>query len=377
MVESISRNQGNVVLAASLKRIASPQGFAQFGRNEQVVIPGFSSNTATLLFEPIVNVVDQQNELLKQRMLSRLEDPPERVDARTVAARFRNREAIENPALRRTPQDVLDDLKARFGISSEGPRTPYASISARPTLVEQFGSQTSGYGVELGLSPLVDTRVAIGGGETLAVSDLAVGTSPLTPEKVLVRLDSSGRNTEGNLLSAEGSLVLNGTTLASGVVHELTAAEYDQLQYVAGTASAMDYLSVVGVDQTNQLRGELVTTAITTNSLGVETFIRDGLDRFEFIAMTEASVPIPRVSIDFEGTFANGDAIADINAGAFEVTINQFGNLSNVGTNLLQQSTGNTLDVSFGSSPPVDGVVVTVKALDPTVDISNIRVTLS
>lgn len=377
MVESVSRNQNNVVLAASLSRLQNPGGFSQIGKNEQVTIPGFSTSTADFLFQPIANVIDQQNVLLEQRIFDRLKEEPERVDARSVQNRLKFRDRPENEFLKRSPQKVLADLRARFGISTEGPRTPFASVSNRPKLNETFASETSGLTVDAKLTQLLSSRIAVAGDATLNISDAIISDSATTPDTVLVRLSGSVRTGDDQeLVDPTGRLFLNGTELAGGEVHELTLAEFESLQYVADEFENLDYLSVVGVDSGSGTRGELVTTAISTSSTGVERFIRDGLERYEFIANTEANVPIPRVSIDFEGTFVNGDALADINAGLLQITVNQVGNSDNEGTNLLQQSSGNSLDVSFGSSPPVDGVVVNVKAIDPAIEITGIKVTL-
>lgn len=378
MVDSIARNQGNVVMAASLGRVLNPQGFQNLGSNEMKKVAGFSTNTATLLFQPLTNVVDAQNALLEQRIFSRFDNETERVDARTVSSQFRTRELNENPALRRSPQDVLEDLRARFGVSSEGPRTRFAPASDRPTLNEVFSGSATGFSPDVALTQVLNSRVAVSGGSTLTGADLSLGTSPSVPDKVLVRLDGSVRTGEDETLgSSDGSLSLNGTALNSGQVYELSLAEFQALEYTAGSATSMDYLSVLGVNSATNERGEIVTTSIAINGTGVERFIRDDLERYEFIAETEANVTIPRVSVDFTGTFVNGDALSDIDAGLIEVTVNQFGDLDNIGTNLLLQSTGNKLDVTFGSSPPVDGVVVSVKALDPAVDVSDIRVTFS
>lgn len=377
MVESVSRNQNNVVLAASLNRLQNPTGFSQIGRNEQTVIPGFSSSTADFLFQPIANVIDQQNILLEQRIFDRLKEEPARVDARSVQNRLRFRDRPENEFLRRSPEKVLRDLQARFGISSDGPRTPFASVSNRPKLNETFSTETAGLTLDNKLTQLLSSRVAIAGDATLNISDLVISDSATAPDKVLVRLSGSVRRGDDNdLVDPTGRLFLNGSELAGGQVHELTLAEFESLQYEADEFENLDYLSVVGVDSGSGTRGELVTTAITTSSTGVERFIRDGLERYEFIANTEANVAIPRVSVELGGTFINGDALSDINAGLIQITVNQVGNTDNTGTNLLQQSSGNSLDVSFGSSPPVDGVVVNVKLLDPAIEITDIRVTL-
>lgn len=377
MVESVSRNQNNVVLAASLSRLQNPGGFSQIGRTDQKVIPGFSTATADFLFQPIANVIDQQNVLLEQRIFDRLKEEPERVDARSVQNRLRFRDRPENEFLRRSPEKVLRDLQARFGISSEGPRTPFEGVSNRPKLQELFATETAGLTLDNQLTQLLNNRVAIAGDATLNVSDLIISDSATAPDKVLVRLSGSVRQGEDETLPVPtGRLFLNGTELAGGQVHELSLADFESLQYVADEFENLDYLSVVGVNSGSGTRGDLVTTAITTSSTGVERFIRDGLERYEFIANTEANVPIPRVSVDFGGTFVNGDALADINAGLIQITVNQVGNTDNKGTNLLQQSSGNSLDVSFGSSPPVDGVVVNVKLLDPAIEITDIKVTL-
>lgn len=377
MVESVSRNQNNIVLAASLNRLQNPTGFSQIGRNEQTVIPGFSSSTADFLFQPIANVIDQQNVLLEQRIFDRLKEEPKRVDARSVQNRLRFRDRPENEFLRRSPEKVLRDLQARYGISSDGPRTPFASVSNRPKLNETFSTETAGLTLDNKLTQLLSSRVAIAGDATLNISDLVISDSATAPDKVLVRLSGSVRRGEDNdLVDPTGRLFLNGSELAGGQVHELTLAEFESLQYEADEFENLDYLSVVGVDSGSGTRGELVTTAITTSSTGVERFIRDGLERYEFIANTEANVSIPRVSVELGGIFINGDALSDINAGLIQITVNQVGNTDNTGTNLLQQSSGNNLDVSFGSSPPVDGVVVNVKLLDPAIEITDIKVTL-
>lgn len=376
MVESVSRNQNNVVLAASLSRLQNPGGFSQIGRNEQRVIPGFSTATADFLFQPIANVIDQQNVLLEQRIFDRLKEEPERVDARSVQNRLRFRDRPENEFLRRSPDKVLRDLQARFGISSSGPRTPFASIGNRPKLTELFATETAGVALDNKLTQLLNSRVSIAGDTTLNISDVIISDSATAPDKVLVRLSGSLRQGEDETLSVPtGRLFLGGVELAGGETHELTLAEFESLQYQADEFENLDYLSVVGLDTNSGTRGELVTTAITTSGSGVERFIRDGLERYEYIANTEANVSIPRVSVDFSGTFINGDALSDINAGLIQVTVNQVGNTENGGTNLLQQSTGNSLDVSFGSSPPVDGVVVNVKLLDPAIEITDIKVT--
>ncbi|MDJ0686229.1 MAG: hypothetical protein QNJ84_16200 [Alphaproteobacteria bacterium] len=383
MVESVSRNQGGIVLAASLGRIARPEGFFQLGSNEQKTLPGFSTATADLLFQPIVNVVDAENALLEQRIFDRLQDDQPRVDARSVQNRLRNRDLIENEYLRRSPDQVLEDLRLRYGISADGPRTDFASVFDRPDLADLFPDGTAGLTLDPGLTQLNTNRVIVGPDETYDLSNLQISPSAITPDAVLVRLDNSAGASvdsdtgETTLGPPVGKLLLNGVELAGNQEYQLTLAEYEQLEYQSDEFNGLDYFSVVGLDTANGLRGGLVTSAITTNNIGVERFTRDGLERFEFIGLTEAEVTIPRLTVSFEGTFVNGDALADINAGVFEVTVNQFGNLDNVGTNLLQQSTGNELDVTFGSSSPVDGVVVNVKVFDDAVDITRINIELT
>lgn len=382
MVSTV-RNQGAAVLAASLANITKPTGFAQFGRNEQKTIPGFSLATADLLFQPMTNIIDAENALLEQRMFQRFDSEPERVDARTIQNRMRNRDRIENPALRQTPEQVLEDLKIRFGISVDGPRTPFASVYDRANITELFSAELSGYTSDPSLTLINNTRIAVGAGELVDASSLEIAATAGSPDAVLVRLDSSVEqvvNAETGETApgiAEGKLFLDGTQLAGNTVHQLTLDQYSRLQYESANVQNLDYLSVVGIDTATNTRGELATTAITSYQNSVERYIRDGLERFEFIAMTEANAPIPRVNVSFEGTFVNGDIVSDINAGVINVRVNQFGNMDKVGTNLIQQSSGNSLDVTFGSSPPVDGVVVTVKALDDAVDVSKIKVTFS
>ncbi len=376
MVESIARNQNNVVVAASLNRVLNPQGFTRVGQLGQTVIPGISLATADFLFQPLSNVVDQQNVLLETRIAQNFANRRERVDAQTVQSRLRNRETVENPFLANRVERNLRALEARFGITTSEPQTPFASAFERPQLRETFASETAGLTVDGSLTQILENRVSVAANSTLNFSNIIVGNSPAVPETVLVRLDNSQRiGDENTLTPAQGRLVLNGNTLASGVAHELSLADFQNLQYAADEFENLDYLSVVGVNRTAGTRSDVVVTAIGTSSTGAERFIRDGVERYEYIANTEANAAIPRATIDFTGTFVNGDALADINAGILTVSVTQAGDTSNEGTNLIQQSSGNTLDVSFGSRTATDGIVVNVRALDSTIEITDIRVT--
>ena len=376
MVESIARNQNNVVLAASLNRLQNPVGFTRVGQTTQTIIPGFNLQNSEFLFQPLANVIDQQNVLLETRIASNFDNRRERVDARTVQNRLRNRDIPENPFLANRAERELAALRARFGISSSEPLTPFVSSFDRPELSETFSAETTGLTVDGSLTQILENRIAVAANSSLDFNNIIAGSSPTVPQTVLVRLDNGIRSGEDNTLGpAGGRLLLNGNELAGGVAHELSLADFQSLQYAAGEFDNLDYLSVVGLDRTSGTRSDIVTTALSTSSTGVERFIRDGVERYEFIANTEANAPIPRATIDFTGTFVNGSALADINAGILTVSVNQFGDLNNVGTNLTEQSAGNTLDVSFGSRSALDGVVVNIRALDDTIDISDIRVT--
>ena len=377
MVESIARNQNNVVVAASLNRVLNPQGFTRIGQQGQTVIPGISLATADFLFQPLSNVIDQQNVLLETRIAQNFANQRERVDAQTVQSRLRNRDIPENPFLANRAERELRALEARFGIStSSSPQTPFASAFDRPQLSEVFASETSGLTVDGSLTQILENRVSIAANSTLNLSNVIVGNSPAVPETVLVRLDNSTRVGDDNTLTpSQGRLFLGGNELAAGVSHELSLADFQSLQYVADEFENLDYLSVVGLNRTAGTRSDVVVTAIGTSSTGAERFIRDGVERYEYIANTEANAPIPRATIEFTGTFVNGDALADINAGILTVTVNQVGDTGNEATNLTAQSSGNTLDVSFGSSTAQDGIVVNIRALDNAIDITDIRVT--
>lgn len=377
MVSAV-RNNAAIALANSLHSIIVPEGFTKLGQTKQSRVPGLSTDTALNLFNPMVNVIDQQNVLLRQRMFQRLEDKPERVDARTVQNRMRTRIAPENPALKRTPQQVLKDLNAKFG-QSGGLSTPFASLTNRPTESELFGSTYSGFTRDSNLTLLQTNRVAVSRTSTVRIADLQVAPPAATPEKVVVRLDSSDRSdADGKpLLSAEGRLFLNGVELAAGEAHELAYADFLNLEYVAGSNRSMDYLSVMGLDETDGTRSNLVTTAITVSGLGVERRIKDGHKTFEFIALAERNVFLPRASIEFTGDFAGGDILSAIQAGLIELTVEEYGNPENRAVKLLSQSSGNSIDVSFLGSTASDGIVVKVKSIDNSVEITDIRVTFS
>jgi len=376
MVESIARNQNNVVVAASLNRVLNPQGFTRLGQQGQTVIPGISLATADFLFQPIANVIDQQNVLLETRIAQNFANRRERVDAQTVQSRLRNRDIPENPFLANRVERNLRALEARFGFSTAEPQTPFASAFERPQLSEVFASETSGLTVDGSLTQIMENRVSIAANSSLNISDITVGNSPAVPETVLVRLDNSERIGEDETLApSQGRLFLGGNELAAGVAHELSLADFQSLQYVADEFENLDYLSVVGLDRTAGTRSDVVVTAIGTSSTGAERFIRDGVERYEYIANTEANAPIPRATIEFTGTFVNGDALADINAGILTVSVTQVSDTANEATNLTEQSSGNSLDVSFGSSTALNGLVVNVRALDDAIEISDIRVT--
>jgi len=376
------RNFSAITLANSLNQYLQPVGFSQLGSNKTINVPGFSTSTALNLFEPNIARIDMEGSLLTQRMLQRLDPKPERVDARTVQSRFRNREPIVNTQLRTTPEKVFAYLESRFGFSSSGPITPFATTSNRPTEAELFGTSFSGQTLDTNLTISNNTRVAVSGETTFNVTDFQAAAATTTPEFVVVRLDGSERRSVGEADDDTeefdppgGALFLNGVELESGVAHTLSFADYQQLTYESGKNAALDYLSTVALDQTNNTRGELITTALTTTSGGVESRTRDGLERFEFIGKTEANAFIPRVTIDVEGTFVNGDFISDLNAGLIEVTISEFGKDGNKAQKLTDQSSGNSLDATFGNKLASNGIVLNVVALDPSIDISDVRVT--
>ncbi|MEQ9489229.1 MAG: hypothetical protein RIM72_09590 [Alphaproteobacteria bacterium] len=376
------RNFAAVTLANSLNQYLQPKGFSQLGSTKTINAPGFSTTTALNLFEPNMARIDMEGSLLTQRMLQRLDEKPERVDARTVQSRMRNREPIENTQLRTTSEKVFAYLEARFGIrKSSGPQTPFAATSKRPKEAELFGTDFSGQTLNSSLTISNDTRVSVSGGNTFNVTDFQAAAASTTPEFVVVRLDGSERRPSAEVDDPTesfdppgGKLILNGSVLASGEAHTLTFAEYQQLTYKSGTSSGMDYLSVVSLDQSGNERGELITSAITTNAGGVEKRTRDGLERFEYIGKTEANAFIPRATFDVEGTFVNGDFISDLNAGLIEVTVAEFGNDGNKAQKLTDQSSGNSLDVTFGNKLATNGVVFNVVALDPAVEITDVRV---
>lgn len=376
---SETRNFSAITLSNALNSYLQPSGFSQLGSNEVIRTPGFSTTTALSLFEPNAARIDLEAQLLTQRMLQRLDPEPERIDARTVQSRLRNREPIENPALRTTPEKVFAFLEARFGISSSAPQTPFASTSNRPSETELFGQSFTGQTLDSNLTITNDTRVAVASETTFNVTDFQAAAATTTPEFVVVRLDGSGRvssgeNSDDQLGAPGGALILNGVELESGVAHTLSFADYQQLTYRTGANAELDYLSTVALDQTNNTRGELITTAISTTSGGVENRTKDGLERFEFIGKTEANAFIPRATIDVQGTFVNGDFISDLNAGLIEVTVSEFGNDGNKAQKLTDQSSGNSLDVSFGNQLAANGIIFNVVALDPSVDLTDVRI---
>lgn len=381
---SETRNFAAITLANSLNQYLQPVGFSQLGSNKTINAPGFSSTTALNLFEPNIARIDLEGSLLAQRMLQRLDPEPERIDARTVQSKFRNRVPIENTQLRTTPEKVFAYLEARFGIKSSGVQSPFANVSDRPTETELFGDSFSGQALDSNLTISNDTRVAVSGETTFNVTDFQAAAATTTPEFVVVRLDGSERRTvgEGDAATEEfdppgGSLILNGVELESGVAHTLSFADYQQLTYETGSTGALDYLSTVALDQSNNTRGELITTSLTTTSGGVEKRTRDGLERFEFIGRTEANAFIPRATIDVEGTFVNGDFISDLNAGLIEVTVAEFANDGNKAQKLTDQSSGNSLDITFGNQLASNGIVFNVVALDPAVEITDVRITFT
>jgi len=139
----------------------------------------------------------------------------------------------------------------------------------------------------------------------------------------------------------------------------------------------MDYLSVMGLDETNQTRGNLVTTAITVTAQGTERRIKDEHENYEFVALAEKNVFLPRATIEATGAFVNGSLLADIEAGLIELTIEEFGNGENRAVKLLSQSSGNSIDASFPNGPASDGIVVKAKVLDNAIEIEDIRVLFS
>jgi|GEM_PF-1243574 len=391
-----SGSLGLVTLANTLTNAFAPKGIVNPFTGAEKKIPGFSTNTALNLFTPMENVIDQKNLLIQQQTVRAFlerqeEDARDRLPAWARATRRLDDNVEPRRDLKQRAKDLVAELNAKFQPDDTGAvfsnRNP--SADNRPTEAEVFPSVLPGYTVNGALSLTNMPRMGLTTGSTLAMTDLADAAMSTTPEKVLVRLDSAGRDTsEGGdnaLKSPAGTLDLNGTALAGNTVHELTYAEYQQLTYTAGTAGDQDYLSVIGVDETNSQRGELVTTALSINEMPEHRIISD-VKVYEMDFLTEQDAYFTRFEVTFEGSFANkedpGDPansfMGDLDAGDIEITIYEAGNIDNKAVVVDADSAGNVLAGSFGSNLARDGLMFRIDIKNfPTVDITGLRVQFS
>jgi len=261
-----SGNIGLVTLANTLSSVVSPRGIVNPITGLETKVPGFSTDTALNLFAPMENVIAQNSLLIEQQtvrgFLERQEkEGQDRLPAWARATRRLDDNDQPRRDLKQRARDLIEELNAKFQPDDAGAvfanRNP--SADARPTEVEIFPNTRPSYAINGGLSFTNMPRLGVTPGETLAATELATSTMNATPEKVLVRLDNGSRDSSegGNnaLTTPSGHLDLNGTTLAGNTVHELTYAEYQQLNYVAGGKGELDYLSVIGVDDTASERG--------------------------------------------------------------------------------------------------------------------------
>ena len=392
-----SGSLGLVTLANTLTSAFAPKGIVNHFTGQERKIPGFSTATALNLFTPMENVIAQKNLLIEQQtvraFLERQEqDARDRLPAWARATRRLDDNVEPRRDLKQRAQDLIAELNAKFQPDDSGAvfsnRNP--SADNRPGEGEVFPSVLSGYTVDGGLSLPNMPRMGLTSGTTLSVTDLADATMSTTPEKVLVRLDSASRDTseggDNSLKSPAGrTLDLNGTTLDGNTVHELTYAEYQQLTYTAGTAGDLDYLSVIGVDETNSLRGEMVTSALSINEIPEHRIIGD-TKVYELDFLTEKDAFFTRFEITFDGTFANKEDPADpansfmgdLDAGDIEITIYEAGNIDNKAFIVDADSVGDVLAGSFGSNLACDGLMLRVDIKNfPAVDINSLRVKFS
>lgn len=391
-----SGSLGLVTLANTLRSTLSPKGIVNPFTGQERKIAGFSTTTALNLFTPMQNVIEQKNLLLEQQVikgvLERQErDIDDRLSARAKALRRLDDNDTPRRDLKQRAQDIIDELNAKFEPDDDGVAfsNPNPSADNRPTEVEIFQDAKPGYTVNGALNMTNEPRIGVTPGDTVAVTDLAYATMSTTPEKVLVRLDNSARDTsedgDNALRTPGGSLDLNGTILAGNTVHELTYAEYQQLNYIAGANGEMDYLSVIGVDDTASERGEMVTTALSINEIPEHRIINDQ-KVYEFNVMTESDAYFTRFSITFDGTFANkedpADAensfMGDVAAEDIEITMFEAGNLDNPVSIVQADSAGNVVTGDFFNPTARDGILLRVKINNyPAVDITDMRVRFS
>lgn len=385
-----------ITLANTLTSALAPRGIYNPLTGKETKIAGFSTDTALNLFTPMQNVIDQKALLIEQQTVRAFLERQERDEQDRLPAWVRATRRLDNNYepqrdLKQRAKDLIAELNAKFQPDDSGAvfsnRNP--SADARPTEFEIFPSTRPGYAVNGGLTFTNMPRLGVTAGETVAVTDLATASMNGTPEKVLVRLDNGSRDTSeegGNALKApSGTLDLNGVTLAGNTVHELTYAEYQQLTYVAGGKDELDYLSVIGVDDTNSERGEMVTTALSVNEF-VEHRIINDQKVYEFNLMTERDAYFTRFTIDFEGSFVNKEDPADpansfmgdLDAGDIEIQMFEAGNVDNPATIVDADSTGNQIAGSFGTNLARDGVVLRVKINNyPAVEITDLRIQFS
>ncbi len=387
---------GLVTLANVLTSTLTPRGIVNPFTGQERKIAGFSTDTALNLFTPMQNVIDQKALLIEQQTVRAFLERQEREAQGSLSARARALKRLDDNVeprrdLKQRAKDLIAELNLKFEPDDSGAvfsnRNP--SADARPSESEIFPNVVPGYAVNGALSFNNMPRLGVTPGKTVAATSLATSAMNGTPEKVLVRLDSGGRDTsEGGdnaLRAPAGTLDLNGTTLAGNTVHELTYAEYQQLNYIAGTAGDLDYLSVIGVDDTASERGEMVTTALSINKMA-EHRIQNDRKIYEFDFMTERDAFFTRFEVTFEGAFANKEDPADpensfmgdLNAGDIEITVYEAGNVDNKATVLTADSAGNVLEGSFGSTLARDGLMLRVEIKNyPTVDITDLKVRFS
>jgi len=377
---------GMVTLANVLTQTLAPKGFVNPTTLKEAKVPGFSTTTALNLFTPLENVIDQKNLLIQQQTIEGFqkrsqETLDDRLPGYAKALRRLNDNDTPQRDLKKRAQEILEELNAKFQPDDDGEIfvNKNTSVDARPTETEIFGNTLDGYTSGSGLTFMNAPRIGVTPNDTMSTDDLLLETLAGTPEKVLVRLDNAHRDSsedgDNALKAPAGHLDLNGTTLAANTAHELTYAEYQQLNYVSGGKGEIDYLSVIAYDETNGTRGDMVTTALTSNEFPEHRILHDQ-KVYEFDFTTERDVYFGRFTIEFEGTFANGSFMDDKDAGDIVISMNEYGAPSNDAFIDTAVTSGNTVVGSFGSNLARDGVTIEVKINNfPAVDITDLRIT--